>query len=73
MGTTKGGRKANQTLKVKLGLKGYREHMAAIGAKGGGAKVAKGFSMTRGKMASELHKARQQPSERQEQDENAGN
>lgn len=60
MGTRAGGRKANKTLKQKLGPEGYRKHMASIGAKGGGAKVPKGLSMTRGVHARELHKGVQQ-------------
>jgi hypothetical protein len=52
-------------MRQKLGLNGYKEHMAAIGARGGKAKVAKGFSVTRKKAANaqELHEG-VQPSER---------
>jgi general stress protein YciG len=44
--TREGNRKSHQTLKERLGEVGYREHMAAIGAKGGKASVPKGFSMS---------------------------
>lgn len=68
MGTPAGGRKANKTLKQKLGPEGYRKHMAMIGARGGGAKVPKGLSMTRGVHARELHESRPQESKVVEHD-----
>lgn len=39
--------KAHFTLKQALGNKLYKQHMQLIGAKGGKAKVAKGFAVTR--------------------------
>lgn len=47
MGTREGANRAHQTMIQKLGAVGYRQHMAAIGAKGGKAQVKKGFAVTR--------------------------
>lgn len=44
--TPEGNRKAHATLKERLGEDGYREHMRAIGARGGKAYVKKGFAVT---------------------------
>lgn len=40
-----GGKKGKDTLRKKLGVRGYKEFMTRIGAKGGRAKVPKGLAM----------------------------
>lgn len=46
-GTAEGAKKAHQTLRQKLGEEGYSKSMAERGAKGGTAKVKKGFAITK--------------------------
>lgn len=45
-GTSEGANKAHETLKQRLGIEGYRAHMAMIGARGGKRSVRKGFAVT---------------------------
>lgn len=53
-------RKAQVSLREKLGPEGYSVHMAIIGARGGKARVPKGFAMRqKGPAAQELHKGPQ--------------
>ena len=39
--------KSHENLKKKLGIEGYRQHMANIGAKGGKKQVKKGLYFTK--------------------------